>query len=128
MKKLLLVLLAILFFAVPAWGVTLAWDANTDSAIGYIIYYQETGSDTIYHEIITPAGRETTRYTIDDRKLNPGKENSFWLTAFNDMAESGSSNIVTWTAPTFITTDNPAPVIINVPGAPSSVTINIGGQ
>jgi len=125
MKKIFLILI-ILFFAVPAWGVTLAWDAYTDEADGFILYYQQTGETEIYSEVIQ--GSLTVIYTVEDSKFQPGQEYSFWLTAFNDMAESGSSNIVTWTAPTFIPTDNPAPVIINVPGAPSSVTINIGGQ
>ena len=130
MKKLLLIL-TILLFTVPAFGVTLAWDANTDTAIGYIVYYQETGSDIIYHETVTPPGIETVQFTIDDSKFNPGMENSFWLTAYNNSAESGSSNIVKWTAPdapVFVPTDDPAPVIINILNNPETLTINIGGQ
>jgi len=115
MKKILLILL---FFAVPANAVTLAWDANTDSAIGYILYYGD------HSEVIQ--GRENTTITVDNNKFVPGQEYSFYVTAFNDSAESGPSNVVTWTAPMFVPPDNPAPVVINIPAAVENVTINIG--
>ena len=130
MKKLLLIWL--LLFAIGSavgayrtWGITLAWDPNTDSAIGYIVYYQQTGNDTTYSEVVQ--GRESTTITIDSCKFQPGSEYSFWATAYNNGGESGPSNTVTWTAPEFIPESNPAPVIINVPGTPASVTIHLGG-
>jgi len=128
MKKLSLVLaVLILLFAVPAFGVTLAWDANTDSAIGYKVYYQQVGAvDDPYSYIVQ--GRENATYTIESCYFQPEQEYEFWVTAFNDADESGSSNIVLWTAPIFIPVDNPAPVIIQVPGTPQTLIINLGGQ
>ena len=117
MKKLLLISL-FLFFAMPAWAVTLAWDANTDSAIGYILYYDD------HSEVIQ--GRENTTITVDNNKFVPGQEYSFYVTAFNTSDESGPSDIVTWTAPVFVPPDNLAPVVINIPTAVENVTINIG--
>ena len=127
MKKLMISIAVVscLLLAGSAWAVDLAWDANTDSAIGYKLYYQQTGTTETNSELIL--GRETVLYTVENSKFIPGEEYSFWLTAYNDMAESGPSNVVTWTAPEFIPTENPGPVIINIPGNPGPVTINIGG-
>ena len=112
-------------FAYTAFGVTLAWDANTDSAIGYKVYYQQVGGVDPYSEIVQ--GRENTTCIIDNNKFQPDQEYEFWVTAFNDADESGASNIVFWTAPIFIPVDNPAPVIIQVPGTPQTLIINLGG-
>ena len=124
MKKLILAII-FMFMASSAGAVDLAWDKNTDSATGYILYYQKTGSDTIYSEIVSPPGKETVSFTVDNAKFDPGAEQSFWLTAYNTLAESGPSNIVIWTAPIFIPTDNPAPIIINIPSEAGPVTINV---
>ena len=57
MKKLIMILaVTVLLFAVPAFGVTLAWDANTDSCIGYKLYYHQTGVTETNSELIP--GRE----------------------------------------------------------------------
>lgn len=106
-----------------AWGVTLAWDANTDNATGYIVYYQHA-DDPIYSEVVQ--GRENTTLAISNGKFQPGLEYSFWVTAYNSAGESEPSNTVTWTAPEYIPENNPAPIIINIPGVPASLTINIG--
>ena len=126
MKKLIIIAILIISFGFTtgASAVSLGWSANTDSATGYILYYQQAGATDIYSEAIQ--GRETVTYTVDNSKFQPGEDYSFWLTAYNTAAESGPSNVVPWTAPMFVPSDNPAPVIIQIPGKPASVTINIG--
>ena len=130
MKKLLLfwglaLILCFGIFTYTAFGVTLAWDTNTDTVVGYKVYYQQVGGVDPYSEIVQ--GRENTTCIIDNNKFQPDQEYEFWVTAFNDADESGSSNIVTWTAPIFIPVDNPAPIIIQVPGTPQTLIINLGG-
>ena len=45
MRKIIVCLLVILFYSVPAFALTVAWDEHTDaSVLGYTLYWQEQGT------------------------------------------------------------------------------------
>ena len=95
MKKLFLTL--ILFFslmgvAFAAQTVTLAWDPNTDTIIGYRIYERVEGGTYVYGEANAKAstlvGTETVTFQTTDGKKY------YVATAYGTTAESGPSNEV----------------------------------
>ena len=95
MKKLFMAL--VLFFSLvgvtfAAQTVTLAWDPNTDTVIGYRIYERAEGSTYVYGEANAKAstlvGVETVTFQTTDGKKY------YVATAYDVNAESGPSNEV----------------------------------
>ena len=96
MKKLFLIL--ILFFslmvgeALAVQTVTLEWDANTDTVLGYRIYERVEGGIYVYGEVnaktSTLVGTETVTFQTTDGKKY------YVATAYDATAESNPSNEV----------------------------------
>jgi hypothetical protein len=116
MRKLLITIL-LLMFAAPCFGATLSWNAPTEGTpTGYKIYYNEYSQDLGL--VLEVVDAETVL------NLVPGLEYTMYVTAYNAIDESGPSNVITYTRPIFVVTDNPAPTITNIPTG-SPVTINV---
>ena len=128
MKKLSLILSLLFIIAgctTFANAADLFWDANSESDLrGYIVYSQEEGSDVIHSDGPVGVMTEPT-FPLDPECYIPGKKYSFWVTAFNDSNESGSSNIVEYTFPIWTPNIDPRPYIINIPSEVNTVTINV---
>ena len=128
MKK-ILVALAILLFAVPAFAEpTLVWEfTQTENlATGFKVYSQEdVAGATVYSQIISDVSARS--FPIDETRYRPGGTYNFWLTAFNSAGEGPASNTAPYTREAFVPTENPPPAIynINIPSG-SPVSINIG--
>ncbi len=115
----LLALFIILFTVIPAFAASLVWDAST-GADGYIVYYSD-GSNNWSKNV-----ENVTTYDLAPLNMIPGTTYTIYVTAYNVAGESAPSNSVTYTPAAFIPSDNPAPVIINIPPTVSNVTINVG--
>jgi hypothetical protein len=104
-----LTLLCLSMLSIPdlshARDVVFGWTAIPDPLIGYKLFSQE-GQTAAGAPIIL--GKVTT-HTLTG--LLPDKTYRFWLTAFNQAGESGSSEIITILPDTSVA---PAPVIINI--------------
>jgi len=117
-----LVLSAFMFLMAPlfpAHGATLAWDASA-GADGYKIYYQpQAGGDQ--HSVLVENG---TQVDVSELHLLPGVTYAIYATAYNSAGESGPSNTVVYTPAAFVPDENPAPLVVVMPGP---VTISISG-
>lgn len=92
----------VLFLLIPclAMAVEFKWDANPpeENVIGYIVYWHETNDPiTVYNLNVG----NVTEISFDEQVLEPNTEYTFWVTAYNSVDESGSSNTVTWTRDDF---------------------------
>jgi len=104
MKKLLIVLM-LLLFAVPAFGATLSWNAPTEGTpTGYKIYYNEFSQDVgLVTEIVD------CELVLN---LVPELEYTMHVTAYNAIGESGPSNEITYIRQAYVPVDTPAPTLI----------------
>lgn len=73
--------------------VTLNWQDNSSSEVGFRIYYRINDGEA---SILDTVGPNTTSYTT---KLSPGNSYSFRVQAYNSMTASGYSNAVNATIP-----------------------------
>ena len=121
MKNLITILaLAIMLMASTAlWaGASFQWDANpaSDNVIGYILYYQNAGTQEVYNVNV---GNVTT-CTDDGLNLTPGHSYDFWLKAYNASEISGESNHVQYDEPaSFTPPTNKLPADVSAPSAVS---------
>ena len=112
--KVLSLIAGILFLMVGmVQAATLQWDH--DGADGFVVYYTD--------------GANNFNYTVGDVRtcdtnllnLIPGVEYTFHVTAYNEVAESGPSNTVTYIRAVFEPPANLLPVVKDVPGDPSGL-------
>ena len=117
-------ILFILFWFLPqASALTVAWDNNTDSAIGYTLYWQEQGTTEEFRVNLPDV--DTTQYIIEDKFLKFDKIYDIWATAYNDRVNSDKSEVITAVRSlTFSPPVSNLPTITYDPEKPSKVTIN----
>ena len=107
MKKLLLVLaVAVLFFAVPAFGadVKLAWDANTEPNVQYRVYAVRYAQDYDYTAPLYDGAATSCTVTIDASAEYKFVVRAYIIGASDKIYESGNSNevvhaVVIWQNP-----------------------------
>lgn len=116
-------------FTLSAEAAGLTWDDYADKAniTGFVIYSQEVGTtDMKSVQINDPAA---TEYPLNPIYYKPGGTYRFWISAYNDLAESTHAQANRdWTAPEFVPPDNPPDVVINIPGTVNNVQVNVGNQ
>lgn len=119
MKKLILIIL-ILLTSTFSYAVTFDWNA-VENADGYIMYYYKTD---VPGEVWNSAPIPQPPYTLDSRRLERGKEYTFYVTAYNGEGESEPSDTLPFTRPElpFQPPNGNEPIIITTPG---KVTITI---
>lgn len=92
MKRLILVLLAVLFLAGTASAVKVSWKHSGQNTTGFTIYFWQTNiPNTVYNASVDVSKRELT---IDDNRFIPGTHYSFMGRAFNATATSADSETV----------------------------------
>jgi hypothetical protein len=130
MKKLLVYLTIILFcFTIPASALTVAWDANTDSAIGYIISWKQQGTTEEFR--VNLPGKEVTQYVIEDKFLKISTSANpviydVWAQAYNDQEISDNSEVVTMEREsTFSPPVSVLPTVEYDPEKPTKMVINV---
>ena len=115
MKRIFWIVIGILFLLVGmAQAAILQWDhAGAD---GFIIYY----TDGTFNYNYTVVGDVRT---CDTGLLNliPGVEYTIYVTAYNEVAESGPSNTVIHIRTVFEPPANLLPVVEDAPGEPSGL-------
>ena len=105
----------------------LQWDsyAEQDKIKGFVIYSQEVTPEMdgqLYSAIVNDPS--ATNYQLDPTLFEPGHTYRFWITAFNDLAESEKAQAdKDWTPAAFLPSNVPRPVTITVQGPVSNVTI-----
>ena len=110
MKKLIIVLLAILF-ATTASAWTIRWDAVT-GVDGYKLFWKDL-SATTFAEI--DAGT-ATEYDLDVLGLTVGTRYEFYLTAHSQGSTSAESDHLRWTVPI-------DPIVVELPDSPQRLVI-----
>lgn len=96
MKRFFLAILIVLTVATASFAINLAWNDDpswtTSGVIGIRIYFENTATGAVrYADVPYP----NTMTTIPDANFQRGITYDFWATAFNNVNESGPSNIVT---------------------------------
>ena len=114
MKK-LLIILAIFLMTTLAQAATLQFDP-AENADGYLVYYAQ-GAEQFSNDI-----GDRTIVDLSEFNLTPGTW-VFYVTAYNVVGESGSSNTADYTVLEYTPTDNPKPVTIIIPG-PVTIIVN----
>ena len=112
MKKLLFGVITFFLMCVTAQAGTLQWDhAGAD---GFIFYYTD-GTNNYNYTLVGDVR------TCDTGLLNlvPGLEYTIYVTAYNETAESGPSNSVTYTRGVFSPPANVLPTYTPAPGSPT---------
>ena len=110
MKKLILVLLAILF-ATTASAWTIRWDAVT-GVDGYKLYWKNL-SATTFTEVDVGTNVE---YDLDSLSLDVGTRYEFYLTAHSQGSTSAESDHLRWTVPV-------TPIVVELPDSPQRLVI-----
>lgn len=110
MKKLVLIIVLLVMFAVPALAstVTFRWDANTESDLwGYKLYQAETAGGPYTHTQVVGEGNLVAIIPLTLQGFDPANPEftlldvadgtHFWVLTARDIAnnESGNSNEVT---------------------------------
>jgi hypothetical protein len=126
MKKLIIIITCLLLAASQADAATrLAWDHDgTGPPAGFNVYYHDINAPaTEYHQSIS--GAAVREWLLSNARLEPGKTYRFSVTAYNSMGESGRSNTVDWTQPSYAPpADVLPPVVIVIPGASTTIRID----
>jgi len=145
MKRLLILtaaLLAWIAVASIANAATVSWVAGAYTD-GTKFYYSEVGGSS--NSILCPNGTSTVvqkedpanpgtmidfqEWTTDSWNLIPGISYNISAVGYNPRGESAATAPVTWNEPAYVPTDDPAPPIINLPGAPqTTIIINVNPQ
>lgn len=115
------ILTLIMLIAVEAQaGPKFTWDpVPEEKVLGYTLYGQVDGIDQVLKTV--PA--DVTAIPINELNLTPGVTYLFFVRAYNDLGESGDSNIV----PYLIDKHTPPPDLISpiIIKRPSSIIITI---
>ena len=101
----LLPIIFTLLFITEIHAIDFQWDANTDSATGYVFMWQETdciepacyGSGNRIGEHFNERipGINSTTYTVPNNFMKPNVEYDFWVHAYNATDDmSGPSNVL----------------------------------
>ena len=114
MKKILAILAMVLILPCIALADSLSW--THDGADGFIVYYTDQTNNYNYNVI-----GDVRTCDLDLLNLAPGVEYTFHVTAYNETAESGPSNTVTYTREIFSPPANVLPVVSDPPGSPSGL-------
>ena len=134
MKKILALLFLILAYSGGAFAADLAWNYpdQWDEIDGYTVHYTDGDEDytmTVNRdELLINEGAVVLPGMEDRLNLQYGVEYTLHLTAFNSAGESGPSNSVTHSRTGYTPPGDSAPTVIDVPGRPLTIIINIGGQ
>ena len=111
MKKLILVLLAIIFFVGTASAWTIKWDAVT-GVDGYKLFHKDL-SATSFTE--TDVGRSVL-YDLAPLNLKVGTRYEFYIIAHSQGSTSAESDHIRWTVPV-------DPIVIELPDSPQRLII-----
>ena len=114
MKKLLLAMVAFFFMCGIAQADMLQWDH--DGADGFIVYYTNQTNNYNYNVV-----GDVRTCELELLNLVPGVEYTIHVTAYNEVAESGPSNIVTYMRVIFSPPANVLPVVQDAPAGPSGL-------
>jgi hypothetical protein len=96
MKKMILVVMFVLFLFSNTWAVDLAWNHDDPVNVdGYIIYYAPTDGSLGPFTISVSDGMVMT-VTIPQEHFQPNLEYTIYATAYNLSGESTSSNSITY--------------------------------
>ena len=94
MKKVMLVLLAMVFITNTACALTLQWDKHTNASVqGYLLQWEETDNPSELFSI-NIIGIENVQQEIADNLFEPIVNYSIWVRAYNDFGESAKSNVL----------------------------------
>jgi len=114
MKKILVILAMVLILPCIALADSLSW--THDGADGFIVYYTDQTNNYNYNVI-----GDVRTCDLDLLNLAPGIEYTFHVTAYNETAESGTSNTVTYTIDVFSPPENVMPVASDPPSEPTGL-------
>jgi len=114
MKKILAILAMVLILPCIALADSLSW--THDGADGFIVYYTDQTNNYNYNVI-----GDVRTCDLDLLNLAPGIEYTFHVTAYNETAESGPSNTVTYTIDVFSPPENVMPVASDPPSEPTGL-------
>ena len=94
MKKVILVLLAMVFITNTACALTLQWDKHTNASVqGYLLQWEETDNPSELFSI-NIIGIENVQQEIADNLFEPIVNYSIWVIAYNNFGESEKSNVL----------------------------------
>ena len=96
MKKIIIAFIILMILVIPAsvLALTVGWDEHPDTnVLGYTLYWQEQGTTEEFR--VNISGRINTQYVIENKFLKVGSTYDIWATAYNDQANSDSSNVIT---------------------------------
>ena len=113
MKK-LIIFLAIMFIAAPAFCATLSWDASS-GAEGYLVKYRMVGAPVW----IDAAAPTVTSFDLDTLPLTADTRYEFQVFSTASGSTSDGSDIIRWTF-------EGQPEIINILERVKSVILNFG--
>ena len=111
MKKLILVLLAIVFLTTAASAWTLRWDAVT-GVDGYTMFWKDL-SETAFSEVNV---QNNVEYDLTPLNLAVGTRYEFYLTAHSQGSTSAESDHLRWTVPV-------TPIVVELPDSPQRLVI-----
>jgi hypothetical protein len=111
MRKLALVLLAIVFFAGTASAWTISWNAST-GVDGYKLFWKDL-SATTFSEV--DVGTDVS-YDLTPLNLAVGTRYEFYLTAHSQGSTSAESDHLRWTVPVI-------PIVVELPDSPQRLVI-----
>ena len=118
MKKIILVVLAIVFMTNTACALMLGWDQHTDTAVqGYLLQWEETDSPPATFSI-NVSGIDNVQQEIADNLFKTDTNYSIWVRAYNSIGESIKSNMLQFVRSAYTPpTDNVPTDTYDVPGA-----------
>ena len=94
MKRIILVVLAIVFMTNTACALMLGWDRHTQEVQGYLLQWEQTNSPPETFSINVP-GIDNVQQEIADNLFEPGVEYSIWVRAYYEsIGESIKSNVL----------------------------------
>jgi hypothetical protein len=124
-----LLLLLIPVIANAQQDLIVEWDPYTDERADSLrIYIERIASGDVYTINVST---ELTEHTVSANRFYPAEQYRLWMTAFNAYVESMPNTPILFTTPErelFDSTENPLPMVIQVPGTVSTITIQQGGD
>ena len=124
-----ILILLLLLMPGNALALPIAWDANPEGTLGYVIYWQEQGTTDEFRALIP--SRTITTYIIEDRYLKISTTQNpviydIWAKAYDDQGISDSSEVITAEREyTFSPPASNLPTVIYEPTKPTKIIINV---